>query len=243
MEHEYIDLINNHKAHRFEYADAAARIAEATLDVNNVGKLAIQLDDGSVWRLTGITPAVWKWVGFRNNAGQIKANYGTSLSVTGVSSGTPSVFNINAATSTLSSFPTTTYPFSAPSQTYAAMFDSTRGSSPTGRLIENPIGGQFNTWRVQGSYANKPQAQTGNLKIRLRNPVSGFIYEQIIPLINGITTDTWNAVLVSIADNVSIPAPNGYVLDTLASFTDPNIIIYIASITRVSAAVDYGVKV
>lgn len=172
--------------------------------------------------------------GFTTNAGQIKANFGTTLALVNFVAATPKTFDIGAATATLSSSPTTTFPFSAPTQTFAAMFDIARGTTPTGRLIENPIGGQVHVWRIQGDYSGKASAQTGGLKIRLRNLVSGFNYDQNIFLASGITTDTFNVVLVSIADDVSIPAPNGYVLDAITTFNDTNLTVNITSITRIS---------
>jgi len=177
----------------------------------------------------------------RDNHGNVKANFGTSLQLSNFTSGVAKTFDINAATVSMSSFPTTTYPFSAPSQTFAAMFDASRGTTPTGRLIENPIGGQFHLWRVQGSYANKASAQTGGLKIRLRNPVSGFVYDQNIFLANGITTDTFNVSLLCIADGASIPSPNGYILDSITTFSDANLTLTVTSITRISFAVEVTV--
>jgi len=171
-----------------------------------------------------------------NDSGQIKANYGTSLNLVGFTASVARTFDINAATVSLSSAPTTTYPYSAPSQTYAAMFDATRlGVTPdgiTGRLIENPIGGQFHIWRIQGNYSLKGTNETGSCKIRLRNPDSGFIYDQNIFLATGLTTDTFNVSLLCIGDGASIPSPRGYVLDAITSFSDVDFTLTITSITR-----------
>ncbi len=177
----------------------------------------------------------------RDNHGNVKANFGTSLQVSNFSTGVPIIFDINAATVSMSSSPTTTYPFSAPSSTFAAMFDATRGTSPTGRLIENPIGGQFHVWRVQGNYSGKASGQTGSLKVRLRNLVSGFTYDQNIFLASGITTDTFNCALLCIADGASIPSPNGYVIDAISAFNDASLTVTITSLTRISFAVEVTV--
>lgn len=241
MEHVQAPLGEIHAPHNFQYASASARTSATITDSSLIGRIALQTDDGSYWRLSGVSPAAWTYVCHRNNAGQIKANYGTSLQLIGFTANVAQTFDINSATPSLSSSPTTTFPYSAPTKTYADMFDATRGTSPTGRLIENPIGGQFHVWRVQGGYANKAAAQVGSLKIRLRNPVSGFVYDQSVFLADGVTTDTFNVTLLCIADNVSIPAPNGYILDALSSFSDVDLTITITSITRISAAVGYGV--
>lgn len=171
----------------------------------------------------------------RTNSGQIKANYGTSLQIVGYTANVARQVNIIAATASLSSSPTTTFPESAPTNTYADIFDATRGSTPVaGRLIENPIPGQVHFWRVQGSYANKAAAQVGSLNLVLRNPVSGFFYEFHIALADGITSDNFNCLFITIADGASIPAPNGYILETTATFTDVDLTTTITSITRIS---------
>lgn len=174
----------------------------------------------------------------RNNSGQIKANYGTSLQVVNFTANVAKQINIVGGSPTLSSSPTTTFPESAPSNSYADMFDSLRGTGPVGRLIENPIPGQVHFWRVQGNYANKASAQTGSLNVTLRNPVSGFFYECHIGLADGITQDNFNCLFITIADGASIPSPNGYILDTTATFTDVDLTITITSITRICMPVE-----
>jgi hypothetical protein len=60
--HSDITIANNHKAHAFEYADATARGA-ATPGASDVGKLALQLDDYSLWILEDDSPLTWTAVG------------------------------------------------------------------------------------------------------------------------------------------------------------------------------------
>lgn len=175
----------------------------------------------------------------RNNSGQVKANYGATLSLVGFTANVVRTFGIVTATASLSSFPTTTFPAAAPTQTYADLFDAMRGGAPTGRLIENPMAGQVHFWRVQGSYANKAGAQLGALGITLRNPVSGFFYDNQIPLAENITSDIFNALFITIADSASIPFPNGYILQAESGFSDPDLTISVTSITRISMPVDY----
>ena len=59
MEHKKIDLGNIHKPHNWEFADAAARAAAVIADSDLIGALALQLDDGTYWRLTSVGPTVW----------------------------------------------------------------------------------------------------------------------------------------------------------------------------------------
>jgi hypothetical protein len=175
-----------------------------------------------------------------NNAGQIKANYTAStLQLTNFTASVAQTFDINAATMTgLSSSPTTTYPYLSPARAYSDLFDSTRGSTPTGRLIENPVYGQVHYWRIQGAYANKAAGNSVGIDITLRNPVSGFTYLGNFTAPIGITAGNFNSLLVSIADSASIPSANGYVLDATTYTTDANLTINISSITRISLATD-----
>ena len=59
MEHKKIDLGNIHKPHNWEFADATARAAAVIADSDLIGALALQLDDGTYWRLTSVGPTVW----------------------------------------------------------------------------------------------------------------------------------------------------------------------------------------
>lgn len=51
-----------HRAHRWEYANAAARLAATGFVADDVGKLARQTDNNSLWMLTVTTPT-WQAVG------------------------------------------------------------------------------------------------------------------------------------------------------------------------------------
>ena len=50
-----------HKPYAFEYADATARTTASGLVSDDVGKLALQTNDGTIWRLTATTPT-WEQV-------------------------------------------------------------------------------------------------------------------------------------------------------------------------------------
>ena len=174
----------------------------------------------------------------RNEAGQVKVNY-TGLSVSNFTANTYKVFDIISATTVLSAPPTTTYPHSTPNS-YAGVFDGTRGNTPNGRLIENPIGGQVHAWRIQGSYSGKSTGGSGVelLYLRVRNPVSGFQIIKAITLPNGLATGNIYEEIITIADDASIPSPNGYILEAATSMTDSGLIVQIDNITRISFAVE-----
>jgi hypothetical protein len=172
----------------------------------------------------------------KNESGQVKVNY-TGLSLSNFTSDVLKTFDINVATPTISASPTTKYPNSTPNN-YSGFFDSARGVSPIGRLIENPINGQTHIWRIQGTYANKNNNNVGIIELVLRNPVSGFQYYMAINLPEGRTSGNFNIVGFTISDSASIPSPNGYILDAITSFTDNNLLIDIQSITRFSNAIE-----
>lgn len=173
---------------------------------------------------------------FYNEAGQVKVNF-TGLTLTNFTADTIKTFDINSGVPTIVSSPTTTFPHST-IHSYSGVFDSTRGSSPTGRLIENPINGQKHVWRVQGSYSNKATGNNGALDLVLKNPVSGFSVTKSITLPSGRTSGLFDELIITIADQASIPSPNGYILQSSTSFSDANLSISITSITRFSDAKD-----
>ena len=118
--------------------------------------------------------------------------------------------------------------------------DGTRGSSPNGRLIENPVGGQVHAWRLQGSYSGKSTGGSGVelLYLRIKNPVSGFQIIKTITLPNGMASGNIYEEFITIADDVSIPSPNGYILEVASSVTDAGLTVQMDSITRISFAVE-----
>lgn len=175
----------------------------------------------------------------KNEAGQIKVNY-TGLSITGFTNNTSKQFDIAGATPTIVASPITKYPNSTPNS-YIGFFDSARNGGTTtfaGRLIENPIQGQPHRFRIQGTYTNKANNNTGALDIILRNPVSGFTSTKTITLPTNRVSGAFDEVVLLIADNASIISPNGYILEVQTSFTDTNLIINITSITRFSDAIE-----
>lgn len=172
----------------------------------------------------------------RNEAGQVKITY-SNLTLTNFTANTYKTFNIVSATQTVVASPTTTYPRSTPNS-YSGVFDSTRGSSPNGRLIENPVDGQIHGWRIQGSWSGKSTGGSGVeiLHIRIRNPVSGFSLVKSIIMSNSLATGDFFDELLTVADTASIPSPNGYILEVATSMTDAGITVKIDAITRISYA-------
>ena len=189
---------------------------------------------------SGITasPVVGSEVGFAtyNEAGQVKITY-TGLTLNNFTANTYKKFDIISATQTIVASPTTTYPNSTPNN-YAGVFDGARGTSPNGRLIENPISGQVHGWRIQGSWSGKSTVGSGVeiLHLRIRNPVSGFQLVKSIVMSNNLATGDFFDELITIADSNSIPSPNGYILEVASSTTDTGLTVSIDAITRISYA-------
>jgi hypothetical protein len=71
IEHSDIGLAEIHKVHNWEYANAAARTGASGFIASDVGKWAKQLDDGSFWELTAVTPT---WAQRTGTGAEIGAN-------------------------------------------------------------------------------------------------------------------------------------------------------------------------
>jgi len=172
-----------------------------------------------------------------NETGQVKANY-TGLILTNFSQNVPKTFDINSASATLAPYPITKYPNSTVNS-YAGLFDATRGTSPAGRLIENEIEGQVNLWRIQGKYSGKGSGNNGALDLTLRNTNNNLFVSKNITLPSGRTLGTFDENVITISNSQSVPSPNGFVLQCDLSFSDSNLIVEITSITRISLSVKY----
>lgn len=59
MEHVLIPIGEIHVPHNWEYVDQIERDAAVITDTDLVGRVALQFDDGSYWRLQSADPAVW----------------------------------------------------------------------------------------------------------------------------------------------------------------------------------------
>lgn len=225
--------------------DTKQNISSLSSDVRNITLDGLVVSDSSdVVETDNIVEAFGKVQGQLNNiyneAGQVKITY-TGLSLTNFSSNTYKTFDLNTATPTVVSSPTTEYPHSTPNS-YSGIFDSSRGASPNGRLIENPVSGQVHGWRIQGSWSGKSTSGGGVeiLHIKIRNPVSGFQLTKSIIMSNDLATGDFFEELITIADDQSIPSPNGYILEASSSTTDAGLTVQIDAITRISYAKEYN---
>ncbi len=59
IEHVDAPLGEIHTPHNWEYADATAREAATITDSDLINRMALQLDDYSLWVLVGVSPAAW----------------------------------------------------------------------------------------------------------------------------------------------------------------------------------------
>lgn len=63
VQHKDAALTKRHAPHNWEYADATARTGATGFVSGDVGKIARQLDDNSLWMLTDDSPVTWQGVG------------------------------------------------------------------------------------------------------------------------------------------------------------------------------------
>lgn len=59
MKHEDTPLSGVHIAHNWSYANATTRLAATGFAVGDAGKLALQVDDQTLWMLSGYSPIAW----------------------------------------------------------------------------------------------------------------------------------------------------------------------------------------
>ena len=106
----------------------------------------------------------------------------------------------------LSSFPTTTFPMMVSNPTTSDIYDPVNNTFP-----ENLLPGQFHDWRLQLSYANKPNNQEARIITRIYNPSPSSSFD--FPLENTIsdaeTSGNFGVIFKTIADILSLPAPFG----------------------------------
>lgn len=86
-----------HRAHNWEYADAAARVAATGMVAGDVGKLALQLDNSSLWVLTDDSPVTWA----SPSAAALAALGLDALTIHGADVASASTVDLDAATGDL----------------------------------------------------------------------------------------------------------------------------------------------
>lgn len=78
MKHNSLGLGDIHRLANWEYATAAARTAATGFVADDIGKIAKQTDNGTLWELTAVTPA-WQQIGGGSNI-QADITIGTETS-------------------------------------------------------------------------------------------------------------------------------------------------------------------
>jgi hypothetical protein len=81
--HKTLVLADNHVVHAFSYANAAARTGAVGLLPADVGKMAIQVDEGSFWVLQDDAPVTWIRVGPLAESVGVVIDGGTSVPTAG----------------------------------------------------------------------------------------------------------------------------------------------------------------
>lgn len=219
--------------------DALINPTSSYFPYNNSGVSADSMlrQESSVLYFNGTQVATIANLPTTDNAGQVKVNY-TNLSLSNFTNAVSKDFAIYNATYSVVATPTTIWPHGNVGD-YATEF-YIAGATPatTARLRENNVAGQTHRWRLICSYANKASANNGQIQLRLHNPYSGFIVTAECTLPSGLTSGSFTMELTTIADDNSLGAGRGYVLEVVTSFTDNNLSITVSSITRYSEATE-----
>lgn len=172
-----------------------------------------------------------------DEAGQVKVNW-PDVSIVGFTASVKQFFDIAAGTPTLSVL--NIFPASSQGEGVAAIFDASRSDGNpgglVGKLIENASNKQAHIWRCIFSYSNKSVNANVGVSVGLENPNSGFIVKDADTLPSGSTEGTFTALLITLADDLSIPSPEGYILSCETTDTDALLEIGLESITRISNA-------
>lgn len=171
-----------------------------------------------------------------NNSGQIKLNWDSTTrpSITGVVDAVQQSIPLNN-NYTVSSFPTTTYPYLA---------DDTIGGEnviePTTAYLREIKVGQIITFRIKVGYSRKGANQQGAIILNISNPnpASSFNENLSIPALRGRTSYEQTVQISVIADGVSLDPLYGYELGIVTEFNDGNMDVYIQNITVVYGAVE-----
>jgi len=96
IRHSQISLGQLHVPYNFEYTDESARLAATDFLVTDIGKLARQLNNNSLWMLINNSPAAWVAVG-KNNLAATDVTYDGSVAPLGGSASTQEAIESLAA--------------------------------------------------------------------------------------------------------------------------------------------------
>lgn len=169
----------------------------------------------------------------KSYTGQVLVGY-TGLSLTGFTANVNRDFPFSTAVATVAPSPTTVWPYGS-----ATSYDPGFYDSGTDRLRENNVPGQQHEWRIIGNFSGKAGNNSGALVIELYNPDSLFsIAASTITLPEGVTSGNWSASPVVVADTLSLAAGRGYRLRARTTFNDNNFVCEIATVLRMSRAVE-----
>jgi len=170
-------------------------------------------------------------------AGQIKVDW-SGVTLTNFTASVKQYFDINAGVPALTAL--NVFPASSMGEGVEAIFDPARAvDNPVGlvgKLIENASNKQAHVWRIIFTYSGKSVNANVGVGVSLENPTSGFIVKDADTLPTGVTSGTFTALLITIADENSIPSPGGYILGCEVTDSDASLSISVDSITRISNA-------
>lgn len=198
-----------------------------SLTVQN-SAMIIYTDGVNYFTVTGATAST---------TGQVKLNTGNSIKPEiAIDASNESVLQqITYGTPLgLSAYPTTKFPQNIGTPSDADLYDF-----PNDSFIENTVAGQPSDWRIVVSYTGKAINSTTGVRMRISNPLSGFILEDTKFLPNEVTSGWIVFKFSTIADSASLPSPHGtghgY---ELAIAADDPINFKIEHVTRFSRKVD-----
>lgn len=171
-----------------------------------------------------------------DNAGQIKINWSEENrpQITGVVDGVQQSIPLNQNYS-VSSFPTTTYPFLA---------DEEKGGAnvvdPNTNYLRELLAGQTMFIRIKIGYARKGANQQGAIILNISNPNpnSNFSENLAVPALRGKTSFETTVTIPVISDSVSLDPLFGYELKVLTEFSDSNLDVYISNIVTTYLATE-----
>lgn len=171
-----------------------------------------------------------------NNAGQIKLNW-TNVNrpiITGFQNAVPQLIPLNN-NYTVSSFPTTTYPYLADE-----LIGGGNLIDPDTNYLRELKSGQVITFRIKIGYDRKGVNQQGAIILNIYNPnpTSSFNENLSIPALRGRVSYEQTVQISVIADSVSLDPLYGYELSVVTEFDDGDMDVYIQNITAVYGAVD-----
>lgn len=127
--------------------------------------------------------------------------------------------------------PTTEWPQNIANPSDSDIYDAVNDT-----FIENAILGQVHAWRIQFDYSGKNLNQVVGIDVCLENTLSGFkVCDTVVLPENQVAGVGEQAILITVADQDSLPAPvglgQGYELTFVSTH---NVAINVTNISRIS---------